>query len=149
MKKKLIPALFCMGLFFFSCSLTPNIKLSGVADLDKKQEVLAIGTTNKNDTINYLGETILKEYSAENNWAYIETEELKTIFGRNKVIKNNVLLLQFDSKGILSKKNMLTINDLKKLNLDQTTTTSQSINSSISKKLFSSMRKRFDNSRSK
>ena len=149
MKKKLIPALFCMGLFFFSCSLTPNIKLSGVADLDKKQEVLSIGTTNKNDTINYLGETILKEYPAENNWAYIETEELKTIFGRNKVIKNNVLLLQFDSKGILSKKNMLTINDLKKLNLDQTTTTSQSINSSFSKKLFSSMRKRFDNSSSK
>ena len=120
-----------------------------MADLDKKQEVLSIGTTNKNDTINYLGETILKEYPAENNWAYIETEELKNIFGQNKVIKNNVLLLQFDSKGILSKKNMLTINDLKKLNLDQTTTTSQSINSSFSKKLFSSMRKRFDNSRSK
>ena len=47
MKKKLIPALFCIGLFFFSCSLTPNIKLGGVADLDKKQEVLSIGTTNK------------------------------------------------------------------------------------------------------
>ena len=145
MKKKLIPALFCIGLFFFSCSLTPNIKLGGVADLDKKQEVLSIGTTNKNDTINYLGETILKEYPEENNWAYIETEELKNIFGRNKLIKNNVLLLQFDSKGILSKKNMLTINDLKKLDLDHTITTSQAINASFSKKLFSSIRKRLNN----
>ena len=145
MNNKTIPALTLICLFLFSCSLTPNIKLSGVVNFEKKQEALVIGVSNKNDVISYLGESILKESPGDDSWAYIETSEVKNIFGKKKIIKNNVLLLQFDSKGILSKKNMLTINDLKKLDLDQTITTSQAINASFSKKLFSSMRKRLNN----
>ena len=39
MNKKLIKALLCASLFLVSCSLTPNVKLSGLANLEQKQEI--------------------------------------------------------------------------------------------------------------
>ena len=145
MNNKRIPFLVLICLFLFSCSLTPNIKVSGVANLEKKQEALVIGVTNKNDTIGYLGETILKEYPGDNSWAYIETSEKKNIFGKKKIIKNNVLLLEFNQRGVLAGKYILNINDINKLDLDKDITNTNALDDSFSKKFFGSMRKRLQN----
>jgi outer membrane protein assembly factor BamE (lipoprotein component of BamABCDE complex) len=142
MNNKRIPFLVLICLFLFSCSLTPNIKVSGVANLEKKQEALVIGVTNKNDTIGYLGEAILKEYPGDNSWAYIETSEKKNIFGKKKIIKNNVLILEFNQRGVLAGKHILNINDINKLDLDKDITNTNSLNDSFSKKFFGSLRKR-------
>ena len=61
MKKKSISILVGVSLILFSCTLTPNTKSTGVLNLDKRHQILKIGVTNKNDTIGYLGEAILKE----------------------------------------------------------------------------------------
>ena len=145
MNNKRIPFLVLICLFLFSCSLTPNIKVSGVANLEKKQEALVIGVTNKNDTIGYLGEAILKEYPGDNSWAYIETSEKKNIFGKKKIIKNNVLILEFNQRGVLTGKHILNINDINKLDLDKDITNTNALNDSFSKKFFGSMRKRLQN----
>ena len=145
MKNKNIPVIVLISLLLYSCSLTPNMKMYGIANLDKRQEVLKVGLTNKNDVIQLLGETILKEQSGVDNWAYIETVETKNILGTTKIVKNNVLLLIFDNKGVLSKKKYLNINDLNELKIDQSITSSNAINDSFSKKIFSSMRKRMQN----
>ena len=142
MSNKTIPSLVLICLFLFSCSLTPNIKVSGVANLEKKQEALVIGVTNKNDTIGYLGEAILKEYPGDNSWAYIETSEKKNIFGKKKIIKNNVLILEFNQRGVLAGKHILNINDINKLDLDKDITNTNALNDSFSKKFFGSLRKR-------
>ena len=142
MNNKRIPFLVLICLFLFSCSLTPNIKVSGVANLEKKQEALVIGVTNKNDTIGYLGEAILKEYPGDNSWAYIETSEKKNIFGKKKIIKNNVLILEFNQRGVLAGKHILNINDINKLDLDKDITNTNALNDSFSKKFFGSLRKR-------
>ena len=142
MNNKTIPFLVLICLFLFSCSLTPNIKVSGVANLEKKQEALVIGVTNKNDTIGYLGEAILKEYPGDNSWAYIETSEKKNIFGKKKIIKNNVLILEFNQRGVLAGKYILNINDINKLDLDKDITNTNALNDSFSKKFFGSLRKR-------
>ena len=145
MKNKNIPVIVLISLLLYSCSLTPNTKIYGIANLDKRQEVLKVGVTNKNDVIQLLGETILKDQTGNENWAYIETVETKNIFGTAKIVKNNVLVLIFDNKGVLSKKKYLNINDLNELKIDQSITSSNAINDSFSKKLFSSMRKRMQN----
>ena len=145
MNNKTIPFLVLICLFLFSCSLTPNIKVSGVANLEKKQEALVIGVTNKNDTIGYLGEAILKEYPGDNSWAYIETSEKKNIFGKKKIIKNNVLLLEFNQRGVLAGKHILNINDINKLDLDKDITNTNALDDSFSKKFFGSVRKRLQN----
>ena len=149
MNNKTILTFLLSSFFFFSCALTPNTKIGGIANLKKKQEILKIGVTNKNDTITYLGETVLKEYPGDSNWAYIETEVGKNIFGITTLIKNNVLLLSFDSKGVLSQKYILSINDIKTLQTAPEFTKSQAISESFSKKFFTSMRKRFLNKQNK
>ena len=142
MSNKTIPSLVLICLFLFSCSLTPNIKVSGVANLEKKQEVLVIGVSNKNDVISYLGESILKESPGDDSWAYIESSEIKNIFGKRKIIKNNVLLLEFNQRGVLAGKHILNINDINKLDLDKDITNTSALNDSFSKKFFGSLRKR-------
>jgi outer membrane protein assembly factor BamE (lipoprotein component of BamABCDE complex) len=145
MSNKTIPSLVLICFFLFACSLTPNIKVSGVANLEKKQEVLVIGVSNKNDVISYLGESILKESPGDDSWAYIETSEVKNIFGKKKIIKNNVLLLEFNQRGVLAGKHILNINDINKLDLDKDITNTNALNDSFSKKFFGSMRKRLQN----
>ena len=145
MNRKLILTILMGRALLFSCSLTPNTKISGVINLNKKQELLKIGLTNQNDTITYLGETILKEYSGNNNWIYIETEERKNIFGKKKLTKNNILLLTFNNRGVLIEKHMLNISDLKKLKLDSDETAGASLDSSFTKKVLASLRKRMQN----
>ena len=145
MSNKTIPSLVLICLFLFSCSLTPNIKVSGVANLEKKQEVLVIGVSNKNDVISYLGESILKESPGDDSWAYIESSEIKNIFGKRKIIKNNVLLLEFNQRGVLAGKHILNINDINKLDLDKDITNTNALNDSFSKKFFGSIRKRLQN----
>jgi outer membrane protein assembly factor BamE (lipoprotein component of BamABCDE complex) len=142
MSNKTIPSLVLICLFLFSCSLTPNIKVSGVANLEKKKEVLVIGVSNKNDVISYLGESILKESPGDDSWAYIESSEIKNIFGKRKIIKNNVLLLEFNQRGVLAGKHILNINDINKLDLDKDITNTNALNDSFSKKFFGSLRKR-------
>ena len=145
MSNKTIPSLVLICFFLFSCSLTPNIKLSGVVNLEKKQEALVIGVSNKNDAISYLGESILKEPPGDDSWAYIETSEVKNIFGKKKIIKNNVLLLEFNQRGVLTGKHILNINDINKLDLDKDITNTSALNDSFSKKFFGSIRKRLQN----
>ena len=127
-----------------SCSYKPVVKTNGIQNLDKRTDLMTVGTTNKNDVIELIGETILKERPNENIWAYVETVEQKK-FGKKKIIKNTLLILEFDSKGILKNKKILNKNDFNKINFDEAITVSSGLNNSFSKRIFSSIRKRSQN----
>jgi outer membrane protein assembly factor BamE (lipoprotein component of BamABCDE complex) len=141
--KKLTLIIFCISTVL-SCSYKPVIKNNGILNLDKRTELMTVGTTNKNDVIQLIGQTTLKEHPNENIWAYIETVEQKK-FGKKKIIKNTLLILEFDSKGILKNKKILNKNDFNKINFDESITVSSGLNNSFSKRIFSSIRKRSQN----
>ena len=127
-----------------SCSFKPVIKNNGILNLDKRTELMTVGTTNKNDIIQLIGQTILKEQPNENIWAYVETVEQKK-FGKKKIIKNTLLILEFDSRGVLKNKKILNKNDFNKLKFDEASTETYGLNNSFSKRIFSSIRKRAQN----
>jgi outer membrane protein assembly factor BamE (lipoprotein component of BamABCDE complex) len=141
--KKVTLITFCISTVL-SCSYKPVIKTSGILNLDKRTELMLVGTTNKNDVVQLIGQTILKEQPNENIWAYVETVEQKK-FGKKKIIKNTVLILEFDSRGILKNKKKLNKNDFNKIKFDEASTESSGLNNSFSKKIFSSIRKRAQN----
>ena len=141
--KKVTLITFCISTVL-SCSYKPVIKTSGIINLDKRTDLMLIGTTNKNDVIQLIGQTILKEEPNENIWAYIETVEQKK-FGKKKIIKNILLILEFDNRGILLKKKILNKNDFNKIKFDNAITESLGLNNSFSKRIFSSIRKRAQN----
>ena len=98
----------------------------GAIALNKKQNLLIIGETNKNDIIKKLGTPLTKSKFDNDVWIYIERKqtqsELKNL-GFKKLYENNVLVLEIDNLGILKKKDFYNINDMNKIEIETMTTT--------------------------
>ena len=101
-----------------NCSFNKAIKHHGVNFLEKKQEKLILKTTNKNDIVKILGLPSTKSTFDNDVWIFIERKTTtKKLFklAREKILVNNVLVLEIDSYGLLVKKefyNMEKMNDL-------------------------------------
>ena len=98
--------LIVLFLFISSCTLNKVIKHHGVHFLEKKSEKLVIGKTNKNDIFEILGPPSTKGSFDEELWIYMEIQTSSTKLsklGEKKLLKNNILLLDIDNRGILSK----------------------------------------------
>ena len=93
--------------FITACKQNEVIKTHGIAYLDKREKLIIINKSNKNDTVNILGQPSTKGMTNDNLWIYIErtiTRGKLLKFGRNYIKKNNVLVLEFDKYGIVKKK---------------------------------------------
>ena len=108
--------LLIIFLLIVNCKFNKVIDNHGVHYLDKKQLSLTVNKSNKNDIIVLLGPPSTK--SKFDNDLYIERKKTRTNllkFGKKKIFSNNVLLLEIDSKGLLAKKELLDINDMKEV----------------------------------
>ena len=98
--------LIVIFLFISNCTLNKVIKHHGVHFLEKKNEKLVIGKTNKNDIIKLLGPPSTKGAFNQELWIYMEIQTSSsrlTKLGKKELLKNNILLLDIDSRGVLSK----------------------------------------------
>ena len=105
--KKNIYLLGFFLLFIFGCQQKEVIKTHGVAYLNKREKLIIVNESNKNDTVSILGQPSTKGMVDDNLWIYIERTRTRgklLKFGRNYLKKNNVLVLEFDKYGILKKK---------------------------------------------
>ena len=106
MKKKLFLFIFIF-LFSYSCSQNEVIKTHGVAYLNKREKLVIVNETNKNDAMKILGHPSTKGMLNDDLWIYIERTRTRgklLKLGRNYLVKNNVLVLEFDKYGILKRK---------------------------------------------
>ena len=104
---KTIFLLLSILIFFSGCQRNEVIKTHGIAYLDKREKLIVVKKSNKNDTINVLGNPATKGMTDDNLWIYIERTKTRgklLKLGRNYLKKNNVLILEFDKYGVLSKK---------------------------------------------
>ena len=105
-------------LFTISCQRNEIVKTHGIAYLEKREKLIFVNKSNKNDIINIFGQPSTKGMTNDNLWIYIErtmTKGKMFKLGRNYLTKNNVLVLEFDKYGILKKKELSSIEDMKKL----------------------------------
>jgi outer membrane protein assembly factor BamE (lipoprotein component of BamABCDE complex) len=112
-------------LFIISCQRKEVIKTHGISYLEKREKLIFVNKTNKNDTINIFGQPSTKGMTDENLWIYIErtiTRGKILKLGRNLLKKNNVLVLEFDKYGVLKKKDFYNIHDMKKLTFEKNIT---------------------------
>ena len=104
--------------FIYGCQQNEVIKTHGVAYLNKREKLIIVNKTNKNDTISILGQPSTKGLVDDNLWIYIERTRTRgklLKLGRNYLKKNNVLVLEFDKYGILQKKDFFNREDMKKI----------------------------------
>ena len=104
--------------FITACQQNEVIKTHGIAYLDKREKLIIVNKSNKNDTVNILGQPSTKGMTDDNLWIYIErtiTRGKLLKFGRNYIKKNNVLVLEFDKYGIVKKKEFYDKEKMKKV----------------------------------
>jgi outer membrane protein assembly factor BamE (lipoprotein component of BamABCDE complex) len=98
------------SLIVSNCSIKKVSKNHGVPFLEKKQKMLIINKTNKNDIRDILGNPSTTSKFDNDIWIYIERKksqsELKNL-GKMQIYKNDVLVLEIDDYGILKKKNFI------------------------------------------
>ena len=114
--------IYLLGLILFviiGCQRNEVIKTHGISYLDKREKLIIVNKTNKNDAITILGQPATKGMVDDNLWIYIErTRTRGKLFklGRNYLKKNNVLVLDFDKYGILKKKEFYNKEKMNKIN---------------------------------
>ena len=112
-------------LLLSNCQRNPIIDTHGVAFLDKKQKQLIIDKTNKNDVKKALGHPSTIGTFDNSIWIYIERTRTRgklLKLGQNITNKNNVLALEFNEYGILTKKDFYNKNQINKIIFSKNTT---------------------------
>ena len=109
-------------LFFFilSCTTKNVVKHHGVHFLDKKYTKLEINSTNQNDLLKLLGKPSTKSSFDNDVWIYIERKfTTGSIFklGAEKILVNNVLVVEIDNNGLLADKKLYTKESMKDLKI--------------------------------
>ena len=91
-------------LIMTACQRDSVYKTHGIAYLEKREKLIAINESNKNDIIKVLGVPATKGLTNDNLWIYIERTKTRgkmIKLGQNVLLKNNILVLEFDKYGIL------------------------------------------------
>ncbi len=100
--------LLVLALFLItSCQRNELVKTHGISYLEKREKLIIVNKSNKNDVLEIFGTPSTKGMTDDNLWIYIErtiTRGKLLKFGRNYLKKNNALVLEFNKYGILVKK---------------------------------------------
>ena len=133
------------SLIVANCSFKPVVKHHGVPFLEKKQASLIVNKSNKNDIKKTLGSPSTKSKFDNDIWIYIERKQtqskLKNL-GRMKIFKNDVLVLEINSYGILKKKEFYNKEDMESIKVVEATTEAGFKKNSFIYNFMSSMRQK-------
>ena len=130
-----------------NCSFKPVVKHHGVPFLEKKQSQLKINESNINDIKKILGNPSTKSKFDNDIWIYIERQQTQSKlknFGKMKIFKNNVLVLEIDGYGILKDKKFYNKEDMINIELVDATTEDGFKRNSFIYDFMSSMRQKMN-----
>tara|TARA_B110000971_G_C19889476_1_gene444603 strand:- start:441 stop:917 length:477 start_codon:yes stop_codon:yes gene_type:complete len=131
--------------FLTNCQLNEAKKSHGINFLDNREKLLIIGATNKNDVIKIIGNPHTVSIKKADIWIYFERSisRGKLIkLGQNVLKKNNILELEFNKYGVLSKKKFYNKDDMKKVLYSKKETINNVSQQSFMGKFLSSVRQK-------
>ncbi len=98
-----------------NCQLKDPKKVHGINALTNKEKLLIVDKTNKNDVIKLIGRPHSVSIKSDDTWIYLErviTKGELLQLGRNVLIVNNSLILNFDKYGVLKEKKIFNLKDM-------------------------------------
>jgi len=119
--------------------------LHGVPFLENKQSSLIVNKSNKNDIKKILGSPSTKSKFDNDIWIYIERKQTQSALknlGKMKINENNVLVLELNNYGILTKKIFYNKDDMNNLKITKATTQAGFKRNSFIYDFMSSMRQK-------
>ena len=104
-----------LSLIVANCSLNKVVKKHGVRNLEQKQKNLVINESNKNDIKSLLGPPSTTSSFDNDLWIFIErviVNEKLVKLSKEKLLVNNVLIVEIDNRGLLVNKVFYDIDDI-------------------------------------
>ena len=144
---KILTNFIILLLITTSCTLNKVVKKHGVRNLEKKQSELTINQSNSNDIRSILGPPSTKSTFDNDLWIFIEREiEKEKILklSKEKLIKNNILILEINNQGLLVKKTFLNIDDMNEIKLSALKTEQKYSKNTFIYDFLSSMRQKIN-----
>jgi len=139
--------LLTLLIFISNCSLRKVEKHHGVYNLKKKSDKLELFQTNTNDVIINFGIPSTKSLFDNDVWIYIERKFTSTklsSFGKENLLVNNVLVLEFNTMGVLVKKELLDIDKMNNLIISDVETSVVNRKDTFVNNFLTSLRKKID-----
>ena len=131
--------------FITACSSNKVSKNHGFISLENKLENIIINKSNKNDIIEIIGLPSTVSKFNPNKWFYIERKQInQSLFklGIKKINKNNILVVEFNNKGLVEKKKLVNLNDMNELKYVKKITTKEFEQDNTIYNIFSSLREK-------
>ncbi len=129
-------------LFILNCSLNKVSNSHGSRFIDKKYDQILLNKSNKNDLKKLIGPpSSISKFTG--NWFYIERKKTnQSIFklGQKKILQNHIIIIEFNKMGIVSKKDLLNINDMNDIKISKEITTKKYGQDNALYDIFSSLR---------
>ena len=136
-------------LFFFiiNCSSNKVTNYHGIKSLESKFNKIQVNFTNKNDLIDLIGPPSSISDFNKNKWFYFEnlkTNQSLFKLGNKKMVKNNVLIVELNQKGLIVNKQIFDINNMNDLKYLQASTEKEFKQDNFVYNLFSSLREKIN-----
>jgi len=134
-------------LITLSCSTNKVSDNHGFISLQEKFEKITINQTNKNDILKVIGPPSSISNFDNNKWFYIQrnkTNQSLLKLGIKKIDKNNILIVEFNNKGILSDKKILNLDNMNDIKLVKEVTEKDFKKNDAMYKIFSSVREKIN-----
>jgi len=143
--KKNTYLLFIIIFFIIGCQRNEVIKTHGISYLEKREKLIIVNKSNKNDTIKIFGQPATKGMTNNNLWIYIERTKTRgklLKLGREYLKKNNVLVLEFNKYGVLAKKDFYKKENMKELRFTKNITENEIRRENFIRSFLSSIRQK-------
>ena len=134
-----------ISLLIQNCQLKKSVKNHGINYLENRYELLDVDKTNKNDVRKLIGQPHITSINNDDNWIYIER-----VFERGRIYKlgkdvlkeNNVLVLEFNNRGILENKGFISKDGMNKVAFSKNKTANIKNKKSFVNKFLSSLKQK-------
>ena len=130
-----------------NCSFKKVEKHHGVPFLEKKQKKLIVNESTTNDIRKILGSPSTQSKFDNDVWIYIERKQTQSNIknlGKMKIYKNDVLVLEIDNYGVLTKKEFLNMDNMEDIKIVRNTTEASFARNSFIYDFMSSMRQKIN-----
>ena len=118
--------LIIVSLFFLiGCQRHAVVNTHGISYLEKREKLIFVNKSNKNDIVQILGQPATRGMTNNNLWIYIERTSIRGKaykLGKSHLKKNNVLILEFDKYGVLNKKEFYNKENMQEVNFAKSIT---------------------------
>ena len=147
---KNISLLFISIILLLGCQQTELSKTHGISYLEKRQKLIVLNKTNKNDTVIILGPPATKGMTDNNLWIYIERTLRRgnlLKLGKSYIKKNNVLVLEFNNYGVVYRKEFYDKNKMNKISFAKNITENELKKENFITGFLSSIRQKMESQR--